>query len=208
MRWRSWYLTRSNCIILLRHDVKCSTTRKCGIVPKQVPGFPDPILHKAPTQPREHFMKGAHQSYRSFNIWVFWQHNDDAEAPLVRAHPLHLQIAVESAQFLVVLKAELTQKRNAEAVWAVSFQRQAAEKLTDGHTRYARKVACLGHRISHQLRVEGGWLTAAPPHRNPLPQARQEARAGLKRGVGSGNHRLMRADSPDDDPIDKAQNEN
>eukprot|EP00439_Symbiodinium_sp_Y106_P038272 s9517_g4.t1 len=84
-------------------------------------------------------MKGAHQSYRSFNIWVFWQHNDDAEAPLVRAHPLHLQIAVESAQFLAVLKAELTQKRNAEAVWAVSFQRQAAEKLTDGHTRYARK---------------------------------------------------------------------
>ena len=74
----------------LKTDVKCSTTRKRSIVPKQVPGFPDPILHKAPTQPREHFMKGAHQSYRSFNLLVFWQHNDDAEAPLVRADPLHL----------------------------------------------------------------------------------------------------------------------
>ena len=74
----------------LKTDVKCSTTRKRSIVPKQVPGFPDPILHKAPTQTREHFMKGAHQSYRSFNLLVFWQHNDDAEAPLVRADPLHL----------------------------------------------------------------------------------------------------------------------
>ena len=58
---------------------------------------------------------------------------------------------------------------------------------------------------SSGLRVSGALQ---PRHRDPLPQARQEARAGLKRGVGSGNHRLMRADSPDDDPIDKAQNEN
>ena len=87
-----------------------------------------------------------------------------------------------------MLKAELTQKRNTEAIRAVSFQRQAAEKLTDGQARYARKATCLGHRIRR---------TAAPPHRKPLPQARQEARAGLKRGVGSGNHCLMRADSPE-----------
>ena len=47
---------------------------------------------------------------------------------------------------------------------------------------------------SSGLRVSGALQ---PRHRDPLPQARQEARAGLKRGVGSGNHCLMRADSPE-----------
>ena len=82
-------------------------------------------------------MKGAHQAYRSFNFLVFWKHGDDAEAPLVRANPLHLKIAVESAQLLTMLEAKLTQKRDTEAIRTVSFQWKAAKKPLDGLARYA-----------------------------------------------------------------------